>query len=558
MRAMLSNGLRWLLCRGGWESIALALLAVASPFLIFYNLEHNPRPWQDEGNYLLLAKTLSMDGVYAVRSSEGYQTFGAVQSVGPTVLLPIALSFKLFGVGLVQGRVVAGALALLTLVVFFGCGLKMFGRRAALLSVVFLLTSPAAGFLMYGRPAIGEIPALGFLLAGWYVWSAGVQSNRRWLYLVAGLLVGAAMVTKSQYVIIGFGALALLALLELVYYRQGRIGGIVVLGVVAGACVAAWWLWQIAYFGMATFQANAAKMATLAHITMGLYLHDIVYQVETLFSSSLGFFYYFWGFLALAYGAALCLPRKRDSLILAFPWLFAAVYLGYFTFLTAPRSRGVFPAAAIVAFFVAKLCVDLVAGLAASRQEFWKELRQFWLGRAGLSAGALIALGALAGLLSLGSLTAYQLHETVELDVLDTNGVERPNVGPPQFQSPERVAAFLNQVVPKGALIETWETELGILSDHRFHFPDQFLLAEAQDCLLRGGDRNYALGADYFKQVRPDYVVIGWHSRYLLAYDLDFIAQHGKLIKSIGDGDWCYDVYEMHLNDQPNVSSQEY
>src|SRR6476620_1475724 len=75
-------------------------------FLIFYNLGTNPRPWHDEGTYLDLARTLAEDGVYAVRNSDGYQTFGAIQSVGPTVIVPIALSFKLFGTGIIQGRAV--------------------------------------------------------------------------------------------------------------------------------------------------------------------------------------------------------------------------------------------------------------------------------------------------------------------------------------------------------------------------------------------------------------------------------------------------------------------
>jgi 4-amino-4-deoxy-L-arabinose transferase-like glycosyltransferase len=198
-----------LLGNGRWEIAILAALIVLAPFLAFHNLDTNPRPWHDEGSYLSLAKTLVQDGVYAVRSSEGYQTFGAAQSVGPTVLLPVALSFKLWGVGLLQGRVVAAVFLLLTLGIFFASGHTLFGRRTALFAVILLLASQAVGFLLYGRPAFGEVPALGFLLAGWFVWARGVRANRWWLYLLSGLLVGAAMVTKSQYVIVGFGTLAL-------------------------------------------------------------------------------------------------------------------------------------------------------------------------------------------------------------------------------------------------------------------------------------------------------------------------------------------------------------
>ena len=129
--------------RVGWEKAILAVLIVTAPFLAFYNLGTNPRPWHDEGSYLSLAKTLVQDGVYAVRSAEGYQTFGAVQSVGPTVLLPIALSFKLWGVGLLQGRVVAAIFLLLTLAIFYASGHILFGRRTALFAVILLLASQA-------------------------------------------------------------------------------------------------------------------------------------------------------------------------------------------------------------------------------------------------------------------------------------------------------------------------------------------------------------------------------------------------------------------------------
>ena len=251
MLSIAKRGMSWVVFRGGWEWLLLVVLAGATPFLAYYNLGLNPRPWHDEGSYLSLAKTLVTDGVYAVRTSDGYQSFGAVQSVGPTVILPIALSFEVFGVSLVSGRVVAATFVLLTLVVFFLCGWKLFGRRTALLAIILLLSSPAVGFLLYGRPAFGEIPALGFLLTGWYLWAQGVRSNRHWLYVVAGLCVGAAMVTKSQYVLVGGGALGLLFLLELFYYRQGRAGGVVVMGLVAVACVAAWWGWRRMIYGLA-------------------------------------------------------------------------------------------------------------------------------------------------------------------------------------------------------------------------------------------------------------------------------------------------------------------
>jgi len=545
---LLSRLTQSLLGNGRWEIALLVALIVIAPFLAFYNLGINPRPWHDEGSYLSLAKTLVQDGVYAVRSLEGYQSFGAVQSVGPTVVIPIALSFKLFGVGLVQGRLVAGLFILFTLAVFYLSGQTLFGRRTALIAVILLLASPAVGFLLYGRPAFGEIPALGFLLAGWLVWTRGVRSNRWWLFPVAGLLVGSAMVTKSQYVLVGFGALGLLVVIELLYYRQGLFKSLIVVGLVAAVCVAAWWIWQRLYFGAADFQANAAKLRELASYTTGFRLHTTIEAIKSLVGLGSGYFYFFWGFLALIYGGFLCLPRKKDSVILAFPFLFACVWLAYFTFWIIPWSRYLLPAAAITALFVAKLCNDLLDGFLASRQDLKDDLRQATASRLVLTPRALTTLGTLVALLSLALMTGYHLQRIIRSDVMDRSGNEAVLVvSPPQLGSPNRMADLLNAKIDKSAIIETWERELGVLTDHQYHFPDQLLLAQADDFIYHGGERNYVLGADYFSRLRPQYVIEGWYARFNRIYDIDYLQKHGSLVETVGDGVWRYDIYKMQM-----------
>lgn len=548
MNGLLGRLTTWLQSGATWEKVILIGLIALAPFLAFYNLGTNPRPWHDEGSYLTLAKTLAQDGVYAVRSAEGYQSFGAVQSVGPTVVLPIALSFKLFGIGLLQGRLVAGFSILFTLAVFYLAGQTLFGRRTALIAVILLLASPAVGFLLYGRPAFGEIPALGFLLAGWLVWTRGVRTNRWWPSPIAGILIGAAMVTKSQYVLVGFGTLALLVIIELFYYRQGLFKSLIAVGLAAGLFVAAWWIWQRLYFGAADFQANAAKLRELASYTTGFRLHTTIDAIKSLVGIGSGYFYFFWGFLALIYGGFLCLPRKKESVILALPFLFACVWLAYYTFWIIPWSRYLIPAAAITALFVAKLCNDLLNGLLASRGDLGHELRQSAAGRLGLSPKTLTTLGTLVALLSLALMTGYHLQRIIRSDVLDKSGNESVLVvSPPQLGSPSRMAELLNAKIDKSIAIETWERELGVFTDHRYHFPDQLLLGQADGFIYHGGERNYALGAEYFNRIRPQYVIVGWYARFNQIYDADFLSQHGELIATIGDGVWRYDVYKLDL-----------
>jgi hypothetical protein len=96
----------WWRGAGRINSLGQLFLVLAVPVLALYNLGSSPRTWHDEGGAMSIAKTLAREGAYAIRSSEGYQTYGSVQSVGPTVIVPVAASFRLFGVGPVQGRMV--------------------------------------------------------------------------------------------------------------------------------------------------------------------------------------------------------------------------------------------------------------------------------------------------------------------------------------------------------------------------------------------------------------------------------------------------------------------
>src|SRR5512147_2165973 len=88
-------------------------------FLVFHNLTRFPIPWFDEGSHLHVPKTLVKFGVYADISSEGFRYYGPTIGVGPTVMLPIAAMFKLFGVGLLQARIVMALYLLAAIFTFY-------------------------------------------------------------------------------------------------------------------------------------------------------------------------------------------------------------------------------------------------------------------------------------------------------------------------------------------------------------------------------------------------------------------------------------------------------
>jgi 4-amino-4-deoxy-L-arabinose transferase-like glycosyltransferase len=531
MAQALSKVIRWTLSGVMREKVILLGLMIVATFLAFYNLEYSPRTWHwhDEGAAMSVSKTLVEDGVYAVKSSEGYQTFGPIQSVGPTVLLPVALSFKLFGVGLLQGRLVMAIYLLLTTLVFYGVGRVLFGRWVALLAVALLLGSPSAKFLCFGRQVSGELPALGFFLGGGLVWwYGGRQTQRFWSYFLAGLLVGAAMVTKTTYVPLGFATLALLIIFDRLFYRQGNIRALVIIGIVALLCVAAWMGWQVLYFGLDTFQENTAKLAQLANSTSGFDPVLVLRAIKMLHGSYIGYFHYFWGIPALIYVAGLSLKRSQDSFRLAWLVIFAGLWLGYY-FWTMPFITYIFAPAAIAAFFVGKLWSDLISSFTTSTQELWAELRQ----------GKPIKVLSIPLALIVLSLILFSLLNTIWDDVLAKD------------EAPQQVVAFLSENVDKNSLVETWERELNILTHHRYHFPDQSMLTQTHAARYRGGAYNYVLGADYFKKYQPAYLVVGWYAKWSNLYDNAFLAKHAELLTTIGS----YDVYKLYLS-SPSESDQ--
>lgn len=532
-----------------WERLFLILFVIISPILVFYNLELNPRPWHDEGSSLSIPKTLVENGVYATRNSDGYQTFGPVQSIGPTVVLPVALSFKFFGVGLLQGRIVSATYAVLTLWIFLYSGYYLFGRGTALLAVGLMLGSPAAGYLLNGRQVLGEAPALGFFLAGWLMWAQGVNTDKKWYYGLAGLLIGLAMITKSQYIILGMATLGLLVVLDFAYYRQGIYKWLIVVACVAAACVAGWLIWQINYFGAETFNENASKMSQLAKSTVGFNLTSTIDALRFLFGSGSGHFYFFWGWPALLYVGVLSFKRNKQGLVLAFLTIFTWLWLAYFSFLIIPWFRYFFPAGVLGGLFVAKLFSDLAKSLWISGKEFWDEFRQVKMDALTIiSPNVLISIGAVAGLATIILGMGYQLQKVIRSDVLDKYGADEiVNSNPPQYYAPQEITDYLNQYIEKDKVIETWERELGVLTEHNYHYPDQVMLAQVHSRLYRGGNDMYSLGDEYFAQVHPDYLIIGWYSRLNNIYNMDTVEKHGDKIASFGSGEWRYDVYKLEF-----------
>jgi 4-amino-4-deoxy-L-arabinose transferase-like glycosyltransferase len=528
------------------ENLLLVFILIISPVLAFYNLEYNPRPWHDEGSYLALAKTLVEDGIYAVRNAGEYQTFGPVQSLGPTVILPIAWVFRYFGVGLVQGRVVSAAFLLLTLIIFTVTANALFGRRVAILAYFLVLGSPAAGILIFGRPVLGEVAAFGLFLSGYLLWRKGISSRNYWFSALSGLLFGAAILTKSQYLLMISATYFFSVLIDWAYYKTGSFGHNVLSAIPAYLIFAIWTGWQINYYGAIEFQENIAKLSELAGVTTGFNFRTTIEAFRYLFGEGSGYFYFYWGLPAVVWSILLVAKRETSNYTKSFLVIFTVVWLVYFTFWIIPWSRYILPAAAVVGILTAKLILDILESLVVPIKSSIKRMIRKEYPLFNPQGGLL--LGALVACITVGFASFYQFQKTVRSDVLDKIGAEKEVLySPAQFQTPHLAAQYLNENIPHSLTIETWERELSVLTDHRYHFPDQSLLAQSDRAIYLGQTSNYRLGAEYFKAYDPKYLVLGWYTRFNQIYDMEYVEKHATLIASIGEGDWRYDFYRFEI-----------
>lgn len=472
--------------RRTWEWAALLVVALLVSLLALVNLPYAPPTWFDEGSHLHVPETLVRHGVYADISSEGFRYFGPTIGVGPTVMLPVAAAFQLGGVGLTQGRLVIVAYLVLACVAFYLLARRLYGWQVAVLALLLALASRTLrfdGMLEYGRQVLGEVPGIAFLLLGLLAYSAAVltPARARRYSLLAGLSFGLALVTKNQFVLIVTPSLGLLALLDWTYYRAGGWWVRLAPPVIAVACFGAWTVAMLTFFGPDGFAANLAKTRQAAGGAI------FVFDPEATRRAVLYLVQVYGGLLVpgLVYGLWRSRARSRQALATLAPPLMASLWIAwYVTSLGWPRYA--FAAVILGAMPVALLCVDAWRALTARRRPALA-----WLGAAYVALVIAVPLA------------------------LTTRVVLSPR------DAAQQMAAYLDLNVPQDAIVETWEPEMGVLTDHNYHYVPTELLDPAVRRQWLGGPPVAYDGLE----AQPPYVLLGPFSDYTAIYPAEILER---------------------------------
>lgn len=487
-----------------WLLWALAALLVgAALFFAFWNLTNYPVTWFDEGSHLHVPKAMVQEGVYADVSSEGYRYYGPTLGVGPTVLVPIAGVFALAGVGLLQARLVIVLFLFGVLGVWYGLTRGVGGRRVALVATLLLAFTPAVALIETGRQLLGEVPALFFLVAGLWLWFARWEKANAWQLLAAGVLMGLSAVTKYQFLLVLAPALLGAWLLNLIWWRR-RQALFLLPGIATAATFGLWQLIFLTYLGPSNFSENLAALREISAGAAAVFSPELMMRSLRELVNLRSYFFLLlpvlaWAALRLIWPgrsifAALGIERRLQLTVLL---LLIGANLLWYVAASVSWVRYAFVGLALSSLFVALAGAQLsdgyrLAPLLDGRTPLLRRL---------LHGGALALLA---------------------LMILAPAGRLAIRIATAPVDPAKEMAANLDLLVAPTALIETWEPQMGFLTDHTYHYPPQLLLNRAVRQVWLG--ETPVADLYDFREGSPDYLLLGEFARWVGIYPDERLA----------------------------------
>jgi hypothetical protein len=462
------------------------------------NLERMPALWWDEGWTLSVARNWVETGQYG-RLLEGQPDSPGLSAAFP-VVAPVALSFKLFGIGLWQGRLPGVVFTGFSLVLVFYLAGQIYGQEIALGTLFVLLLMTVAPWLhpiLVGRQVLGEMPAIFYLLTGFaFFWLA---LRRSILFLLpATLFWGIALKSKAQVPPFFYFSLLVPLGISLIkrWWRQALV---LVMGP-AGAWLAGNWITRLQGIILAGHTIPGSPLNGLYAVTalvpnLGVRLNAVqsalAYACPALF-----------GLVHAAWEAAGRLGSDNldpsTSVVRLSLLALGAGWLGWYLALGMWWPRYLFPAVFIGSMFAAAFLYRLTGGY---------NWRATILEASAMILRRRISRGRLGALLA-----CVLIGLTVPLTVMMSLISYLPRGEQPAIQ----VARYLDTHIPNDALIETYDSELLFLSHQKFHYPPD----PVSVLLQRRAEIDPTLNVDYNPlDADPDYLVVGPFSQKWNLYD---------------------------------------
>jgi hypothetical protein len=473
------------------------------------NLGSAPALWWDEGWNLSLARNWAERGYYGQYLAGQPQPPGL--SAAFPAIAPIALSFRVLGVGVWQGRLPGVLFTFGSLGLLFCLTTKLYNRSigwAALFAVLLLLTLPPVNPILNGRQVLADMPMMFYLLAGYVCILAAWQ--RSLIFLPAAVLFwGIAINAKAQtypFWLVSLGVPLLISLIQ----RQRRSAVLLLAGIVGSLFLSKSLLGFQGYILQGHTLPGSAPPGLVEAVALAPLWNVRLRALIVLGVSGLptlcGLIYVTWRYIEQPEQLILTGGRRVVKLAL---YLLAGSWLGWFVLLSNSGPRYLAAPGFVGGIFVAVMLHDFTGGFdfrtTILRAAELMKLHKF--NRSGLASISAIIVGIPMALVTL--ITCYPLIFSVDNSV-------------------EEVAQFINTQTQMNSLIETYDSELFFFLDRAYHYPPQEIVVP----LLRRYMFEQEFEIDYDPlQADPDYLVVGPTSAAWRVYDPVLDSGAFRLIK---------------------------
>lgn len=480
----------------------LLIVAICLPVLLI-GLAGYPALWFDEGFKLNSARLLAEMGIFGSRSAAGVIPFDMSITSGPIEVGVMALSYKLFGLGITEGRAPIALFALTQLICIYLIVSDLRGREAGLMAALFTAAIPpiaGVGVLLLGRQALAEAPAAAMILVGFWMLLQSWRTGRASAAVLAGAACGIGLLSKSQFAISLMPTLALIGAARWLRREENLLRA----AAPTLAALAVFFGWSLMARLGASPEVQRYNSEMLGFGISTLLITDLVGTRLTLSSILLAGL----GVAGAGYGLWRLWPRLRQrpdagDWMLATLATLAALHTFWFVLVSVgwPRYS-----------YIGYVAALPLLGMALHELLDWG--RRALAGRSARLAAALrpAVFAALALLI-----WVVQIPPALAA------------VGPAPA---EQMASYIERELPRSAVIESWEWEIDALGAHtRFAHPHQRYVYEASYQVSRTG--RFDLDYDLLHS-DPDYLLAGPFSDWTGIYPQEQLSQHFVLQAEIG------------------------